>query len=172
MIIVFRYGHRVVRDKRVTTHCALISRAFGVDKVVYSGQRDNHFEDSINKASKSWGGDFTIEHTLGYLSYLTKKKEEGFKLIHLTMYGINLPDFKKEIKALRKEKIIIFIGAEKVPKEVYNLADYNVAVGNQPHSEIAALTLFLDRLLDGKELLTKYKGAKREITETWKNKKK
>ncbi|MHC1589292.1 MAG: RNA methyltransferase, partial [Methermicoccaceae archaeon] len=35
----------------------------------------------------------------------------------------------------------------KVPREVYELSDYNVAVGNQPHSEVAALAVMLDRLL-------------------------
>jgi tRNA (cytidine56-2'-O)-methyltransferase len=44
------------------------------------------------------------------------------------------------------------VGAEKVPAEIYELADWNVAVGNQPHSEVAALAVFLDRLFQGREL--------------------
>ena len=47
---------------------------------------------------------------------------------------------------------MVVVGAEKVPREVYELADYNVSVGNQPHSEIAALAVFLDRLTDGGSL--------------------
>ena len=38
------------------------------------------------------------------------------------------------------------VGAEKVPREIYELADYNVAVGSQPHSEISALAIVLDRI--------------------------
>ena len=56
-------------------------------------------------------------------------------------------------------KLGIIIGAEKVPRDVYELADYNIAVGNQPHSEVAALAVFLDRLLDGKGLRRKLKGT-------------
>jgi tRNA (cytidine56-2'-O)-methyltransferase len=46
---------------------------------------------------------------------------------------------------------MVVVGAEKVPGDVYQLADYNIAVGNQPHSEIAALALFLDWLQQGRE---------------------
>jgi len=35
-----------------------------------------------------------------------------------------------------------FVRAEKVPAEMYDLADWNVAVDNQPHSEVAALASF------------------------------
>ncbi|MEM2080074.1 MAG: tRNA (cytidine(56)-2'-O)-methyltransferase, partial [Nitrososphaerota archaeon] len=48
----------------------------------------------------------------------------------------------------------------KVPRVYYELSDYNVAVGHQPHSEIAALAIFLDRLYSGKELKLIYSDAK------------
>ena len=51
------------------------------------------------------------------------------------------------------------VGAEKVPAEVYQLADWNVAVGNQPHSEVAALAVFLDRLFQGEELGQQFEGG-------------
>ena len=84
------------------------------------------------------------------------------------MYGesINIaqPDLRKE------DKILIVVGAEKVPREVYDIADYNVAVGNQPHSEISALAILLDRLLHGQQLQKKYFNAEREIIPTKKGK--
>ncbi|PIU03223.1 MAG: tRNA (cytidine(56)-2'-O)-methyltransferase [Candidatus Diapherotrites archaeon CG09_land_8_20_14_0_10_32_12] len=169
MLIVFRYGHRAFRDIRVTAHCALVSRALGADKLVYYGQRDSPFEESLKNTVGQWGGKFSVEYTDDFLSYLQKKKEEGFKIVHLTMFGVNLPDFKNEIKVLRKENLIVFIGAEKVPGEVYKIADYNVAVGNQPHSEIAALAVFLDRLQEGKELKKTYPGAKTKIKKGFRN---
>ncbi|MEM4232772.1 MAG: tRNA (cytidine(56)-2'-O)-methyltransferase, partial [Thermoplasmata archaeon] len=49
--------------------------------------------------------------------------------------------------------------AEKVPREVYDLADMNVSVGNQPHSEVAALAIFLDRYSGGKVLERDFGGA-------------
>jgi tRNA (cytidine56-2'-O)-methyltransferase len=42
---------------------------------------------------------------------------------------------------------------------MYDLADWNVAVGNQPHSEVAALAILLDRLFEGKELRREFEGG-------------
>jgi len=53
---------------------------------------------------------------------------------------------------IKDEDILIFVGAEKVPPEVYQRVDFNISVGNQPHSEIAALAIFLDRFTEGKAL--------------------
>jgi tRNA (cytidine56-2'-O)-methyltransferase len=39
----------------------------------------------------------------------------------------------------------------------------NIAVGNQPHSEIAALAIFLDRYFQGKELVNTFENAKMRI---------
>ena len=81
---------------------------------------------------------------------------DGLK-VHLTMYGSNLPDVIGEIKAC--DKVLVVVGAEKVPSEMYNLADWNVAVGNQPHSEVAALAVFLDWLIEGRELKEEFRGG-------------
>jgi len=77
-------------------------------------------------------------------------KKEGWAVVHLTMYGMPLPEKMPEIAGRRK--VLVVVGAEKVPAEVYQLADFNIAVGNQPHSEIAALAVTLDRMQEGKEL--------------------
>ncbi|HYS71492.1 MAG TPA: tRNA (cytidine(56)-2'-O)-methyltransferase, partial [Thermoplasmata archaeon] len=42
--------------------------------------------------------------------------------------------------------------------DVFGLAGFNVAVGNQPHSEVAALAVFLDRLLGGAGLRRAFPG--------------
>jgi len=55
---------------------------------------------------------------------------------------------------------------KKVPKEAFLLSDYNVAIGNQPHSEIAALAVFLDRYFEGKELEKDFKGKLKIIPST------
>ena len=66
------------------------------------------------------------------------------------MYGMPLMEKMPEMK--KQEKILIVVGSEQVPAEIYQLADYNISVTNQPHSEVAALAITLDRLMDGKEL--------------------
>jgi tRNA (cytidine56-2'-O)-methyltransferase len=79
------------------------------------------------------------------------------------MYGINLPDAIPEIDTTA---LMIVVGAEKVPPEIYELADWNIGVGNQPHSEIAALAITLDRLqaASGKDALrTQFSGGELEI---------
>jgi tRNA (cytidine56-2'-O)-methyltransferase len=59
------------------------------------------------------------------------------------MYGEEL---EKAIQHLDiKRDLLIIVGAEKVPPYFYEIADMNISVGNQPHSEVAALALFLDR---------------------------
>jgi tRNA (cytidine56-2'-O)-methyltransferase len=71
------------------------------------------------------------------------------------MYGIHIDD---AIQRISSEKVLLVVGAEKVPPEVYQMATYNIAVGNQPHSEVAALAVFLDRFLKGEGLTREFKG--------------
>ena len=80
-------------------------------------------------------------------------------MVHLTMYGSNLPDVIDEIRGSSSLGLLVVVGAEKVPAEMYQLADWNVAVGNQPHSEVAALAVFLDRLFEGRELAAEFEGG-------------
>ena len=70
-------------------------------------------------------------------------------------YRYPVKDTVLEIPAGKLEKdedIMIIVGAEKVPAEVYQTADFNVSVGNQPHSEIAALAIFLYSYTGGQYL--------------------
>jgi tRNA (cytidine56-2'-O)-methyltransferase len=59
----------------------------------------------------------------------------------------------------------VVVGSQKVPKEFFsnNVSDFNVSIGNQPHSECAALAIFLDRFFEGKELAKSFKNAKIRI---------
>ena len=66
------------------------------------------------------------------------------------MYGQRIDEAIPKIP--RDEDLMIIVGAEKVPFDVYERADFNLSVGNQPHSEIAALAIFLDRFTEGKAL--------------------
>ena len=59
---------------------------------------------------------------------------------------------------LKKQDLLIIIGAEKVPAELYDLSDLNISIGNQPHSEVAALAIFLDRYTNGNWINKRYNG--------------
>ena len=161
-IIILRLGHRIQRDQRMTTHVALTARALGAEGMLLDSH-DRGIAKSIEEASVRWGGSFYVKNITGWKSEIKKWKEAGGKVLHLTMFGINLPDAIHEIRA---ENLMIVVGAEKVPPEIYELADWNVAAGNQPHSEVAALAITLDRLLaaQGKDALrTQFSGGELEI---------
>lgn len=154
-IEVLRLGHRLPRDERISTHVALVARAFGASSVVYSGQHDQGLEDSVKRICARWGGragggEFPITYQKSASSYIKSRKKEGFSIIHLTMYGIPVPSALPDIKS--RGRILVVVGSEAVPPEIYQLADFNVSVTGQPHSEVAALAIILDRLLGGKAL--------------------
>lgn len=54
---------------------------------------------------------------------------------------------------------------------VYQKSDYNISIGNQPHSEIAALAITLNELFEGKELNKKFSNAKIKVIPQKKGKK-
>lgn len=161
-VSVLRIGHRVVRDDRVTTHAALVARAFGAD-VIYMTDADNSIVKSIEKVCDRWGKkDFRIEIITNWRKLIDNHKQQGTKIIHLTMYGINVDECIDEINQ-KKENLLVVISAEKAPKDIYFNADYNIAIGNQPHSEISALALFLDRIFNGLQLKQTFNDAKVKI---------
>jgi tRNA (cytidine56-2'-O)-methyltransferase len=166
-IEVLRIGTRLVRDDRVTTHVTLVSRAFGASKI-YMYDANPEIKETISKVNKMWGSDFKVEIIENWKDVIKLKKKESFKIVHLTMYGENINIVQDEIR--KEEKILIIVGAEKVPREAYDMADYNVAIGNQPHSEISALAILLDRILQGQQMQKKYPDGEREIIPTKKGK--
>jgi len=156
-IWIMRIGHRPQRDKRVTTHVALSSRALGA-KGIYVDTKDDILEENIRSVVDRFGGDYTI-HT--GVKWQDATKDFNGKVVHLTMYGQRVDEALPKIP--KDENIMIIIGAEKVPPEVYERADFNVSVGNQPHSEIAALAIFMDRFTEGKALYADREGGKMTV---------
>ena len=139
MIAVLRIGHRINRDKRVTTHVALVARAFGAD-IIYITTKDEKIKKNIQSVCKRFGGNFQVQTGIDHKKIIKSWKGA---IVHLTMYGENL---EKAIQYLNTTRdLLIIVGAEKVPPYFYEIADMNISVGNQPHSEVAALALFLDR---------------------------
>ncbi|MBI2445757.1 tRNA (cytidine(56)-2'-O)-methyltransferase [Candidatus Micrarchaeota archaeon] len=153
MITVLRLGHRKDRDKRASMHVALVARALGGKKIIFCGEADDDLLQRVHTVSRKWGGRFTAEYATSYRTVL--KSFKGAR-VHLTMYGIPL---EKSVANIRKARdILVVVGSEKVPADVYQLCDCNVAVTNQPHSEIAALALFF-REVEGKKTLSKRFGG-------------
>lgn len=166
VIEVVRIGQRLVRDDRVTTHVALVARAFGCSKI-FMTEVNPEIKDTLEKINNTWGGDFTVEFIDNWKSIVKMKKKDS-KIVHLTMYGESINDV--DVQLMKEKNLLIVVGAEKVPREIYELADYNVGVGNQPHSEISALAIILDRIQKGEQFKNSFPGAKRKIIPTKKGK--
>lgn len=141
---VLRLGHRPERDKRMTTHVGLTARAFGAD-IMYMPKADKKIENTLSDVTERFGGNFQLKEEKDWRELV--KNWDG-DIIHLTMYGEDIDKFFEDEKKL--DDPLIIIGAEKVPREVYDMSDYNIAVGSEPHSEVAALAVFMDRLNERK----------------------
>jgi len=152
MIVVLRLGHRPKRDQRVTTHVALTARALGADEIWVSTP-DEGLERTIRSVVDRFGGRFRIKTGVDWRKAM--KKWDG-EIVHLTMYGEKL---SKALASIKGKKLMIVVGAEKVPREVYDLASRNISVGNQPHSEVAALAIFLDRHFGSRSLDRNFRGG-------------
>lgn len=169
MLTVLRLGHRLGRDQRISTHCGLVARAFGADKIIYSGEQDSDIINNLKDITERWGGSFSAEYQKDWKKAIRDYKLKKFSIVHLSMYGELI---QGKIKALRKKtNLLVVIGGEKVPPEIYALADHNIAISSQPHSEVAALAVFLHEYFSGKELEKKFKNARIRIVPQDKGKK-
>jgi tRNA (cytidine56-2'-O)-methyltransferase len=162
-IVVLRWGHRPRRDARLTTHVTLTARALGASGLILSDTEDKKIKETIEKVTKNWGGPFFFEMRTPWKEAVKQWKAKEGIVVHLTAYGENIQtsDVLKRIKESGKD-ILVIVGSQKVPREFFSEAfsDFNVAVGNQPHSECASLAVFLDRLFEGDELEKSFENAK------------
>ncbi|MFA6035369.1 MAG: tRNA (cytidine(56)-2'-O)-methyltransferase [Candidatus Micrarchaeia archaeon] len=171
-VLVIRIGHRSARDVRITTHVCLVARALGASSAVVCGEPANDVVESVRRIGENWGGSFAARYEKSWRKAITEAKKAGYKVAHLTMYGERVQDRMEDVrKAGKGGKIAVIVGAEQVPGEVYELADYNISVTSQPHSEVAALAVFLDRYFEGAELECEFRGAKLKIVPSAREKK-
>jgi len=165
-LIVLKLDHRPERDKRLTTHVGLTARAFGATEFWISGLKDPKIQETIRQVSVQWGNQgFKVLTGVKWRSCIREWKKNKGEVIHLTMYGLQVDEVISQIRISPRPKLIV-VGGPKVPFEVFQLADYNVAIGHQPHSEVAAVSIFLDRLFEGQILHRKFADATLEIEPT------
>jgi tRNA (cytidine56-2'-O)-methyltransferase len=143
-VAVLRVGHRPGRDPRLTTHLALAARAFGASRL-FLHPPDSAIVERIASVTRRWGGTFEV---VGVSSWKTVLDEYKGGVVHLTMYGERLARALPRLR--RARRMLVVVGGAKVPPDLFGRADLNVAVGSQPHSEVAALAVLLDRLFPGK----------------------
>jgi len=160
-VTVLRLGHRPGRDERMTTHVGLTARALGADRAILAGPADESSE-TIGDITERFGGPFAVERTDAPGRVLS---EWDGRIVHLTMYGLPIQDVIPDVRETfdTGTDLLVVVGAEKVAFTVYEAADWNVGVTNQPHSEVASLAVFLDRLFGGRELDREWVDADREV---------
>ncbi len=161
-VVVLRMGHRIPRDQRVTTHVCLTARAFGADGVIVSDVVDEKLEATIKKVVETWGGPFFIQTGPPWRKVVEDWLSRGGEVVHLTQYGLPIIDVIDEIRRSDKDKLVV-VGAKKQPREIYELATYNISVTSQPHSEVAALCMFLHLLWRGEEFRREFQGARLKV---------
>ena len=164
-VFVLRWGHRH-RDERLTTHVALTARALGASGFILADVQDEKIGETINKVVNQWGGPFSFEMDIPWKQAVRNWKGKSGLVVHLTAYGENIQssDVMHRIKATGRD-VLVIVGSQKVPSGFFSeeVSDFNVAVGNQPHSECSSLAVFLDRFFEGKELLKNFEEAKIKI---------
>ncbi|WP_281193624.1 tRNA (cytidine(56)-2'-O)-methyltransferase [Halorubrum sp. F4] len=171
-VVVLRYGHRPGRDDRMTTHVGLTARALGADRVILPDNAGQSAE-TVRGVTDRFGGPFGVELREDQKAIV--RNWEGV-VVHLTMYGERIQNVEGEIRAAVRaddgravgdgddaQDLLIVVGGEKVPWALYERADFNVGVTNQPHSEVAGLAVFLDRLFEGAELEREWVDADRRV---------
>lgn len=140
-VSVLRIGHRPGRDPRLTTHVALAARALGAERM-YLHPPDTAVEQTVRGVVARWGGSFEVVPVTNWRRLL---RDPPGAVVHLTMYGLELERVLPRLR--RAGPLLLVVGGAKVPSEVYRLARFNVQVSDQPHSEVAALAVALERLV-------------------------
>jgi len=167
---VLRLDHRRKRDARITTHVCLTARAFGASNTVLSGEKDSKLMKNVEDVVLRWGGKFKIIYRKNWENYMEEWQKKGGEIVHLTMYGIPIQEAIKDIKISHRDKLVV-VGGSRVPTKVYKMADHNISVTSQPHSEVSSLAIFLHMLFEGKELQLDFEDGEMKIIPTANGKK-
>ena len=113
--------------------------------MIIFGDHDPSIVETLSGVSERFGGEFTSRFEKNPMGYL--KNSEWVvpigcgTVVHLTMYGESHSETLPRIG--RDRPVAFVVGGAKVPGELFGIADYNISVGNQPHSEVAALAITL-----------------------------
>jgi tRNA (cytidine56-2'-O)-methyltransferase len=145
---------------------ALTARALGASGIILADIEDEGIKETVEKVTQRWGGGFFFEMGTAWKEAVAEWRQDGGVVVHLTAYGENIETsgVLKRIEQCGKD-VLVIVGSQKVPRQFFSkkVSDFNVAIGNQPHSECSSLAIFLDRLFRGKELARDFEGAKIRI---------
>ena len=157
------YGIRKQRDTSYSMTQRLLKK-LGEGRVVEYWKRHGMYKSAELLSIEMQ--EYVSPYTMRHLSNIKNWKAKGGVIVHLTAYGENIQtsDVLNRIKG-SKGDILLIVGSQKVPKIFYTdkVSNFNVSIGNQPHSECSALAIFLDRFFEGNELSLSFQKAKIKI---------
>lgn len=134
--------------------------------MILADVEDRQIKETIAEVVSNWGGTFFFQMGVPWKAAVRNWRTKDGIVVHLTTYGENLQasTVLQRIRATGKD-VMVIVGSQKVPSEFFSseVSDFNVAVGNQPHSECSSLAVFLDRFFCGRELVKEFKNAKNRI---------
>ncbi|MCI4331087.1 MAG: tRNA (cytidine(56)-2'-O)-methyltransferase [Thermoplasmata archaeon] len=135
---------------------ALTARALGAERL-YLHPPDSGLAERLASVGRRFGGRFEV---VGAPDWKAVVRAFDGPVVHLTMYGEPLDAVVGRLRNARQ--VLAVVGGAKVPPDLYRMATVNAAAGHQPHSEVAALALLLDRLR-GIPPPGRWPGARQEI---------
>ncbi|MEC7113109.1 MAG: tRNA (cytidine(56)-2'-O)-methyltransferase, partial [Candidatus Thermoplasmatota archaeon] len=113
-VIILRLGYRLGRDPRITTHLALVARALGANRFLFSGDEDERLPENIASVNQRFGGDMIVEHIKSPMAWLRKFVKDGVDgnppgiAVHLTMYGASYRSVTPTIR--RDRPLVVIVG--------------------------------------------------------------
>jgi len=134
----------------------------GADGVIIADQEDKVVESTIRDVTNRFGGPFEIQSGKPWKQAIRDWRAIGGRVVHLTAYGLPLPQMLPEIQDTNHDLLVV-VGSEKMPGEIFRLADWNVSITNQPMSEVAALAIFLDWFEQHREFEHEFSKAQVQI---------
>ena len=76
-ITVLRLGHRIDRDKRITSHLGLTARAFGASSIVLAGDKDPSAFETWQSVTNRFGGNFKWRYEERPIHWLRNPDQDG-----------------------------------------------------------------------------------------------
>ena len=132
----------------------------GVSKFLLSGDEDEKLFENVVSVNERFGHGLDCRYEkspLKYLRNIVNNEVNRPTVVHLTMYG---EPFKSTTPSIPKGNgVIVIVGGAKVPGEIFKISDYNIAVGNQPHSEVAALAVALSQWHSSVAIQSRFEGG-------------
>jgi tRNA (cytidine56-2'-O)-methyltransferase len=138
---------------------ALTARAFGASEVVYTSDKDQKLIRQIKNIVNKWGGVFSINFVKNWKKYIEEKK--NYKTIYLTMYGKSLNSTNSFVRDYKN--LLIIVSSIDINKSIFQIADFNISITNQPHCEASSIAVFLHHFYEGRELAIHFENAKYKI---------